>query len=109
MTEDGKSHNVIEEMKRLEVKIMGVSEMRWKGKGQSTIEEHTIYYSGNNDHHKNGVGIIVTNEIISYVKNFLPHSERVMMLQIAANPVDINIIHIYIYTYMRLHQIKTTR
>ena len=65
----GKIQNVVKEMIRLDVKIMGISETHWPSTGSCQIQEHMVYYSGNeNPTHRKGVGIMATKEI----KNFIP-------------------------------------
>jgi len=49
MYESGKSHNVVAEMKRLGIYILGVSETHWPGNGQCKVEDHAIYYSINTE------------------------------------------------------------
>jgi hypothetical protein len=39
MYQPGKLENVILEMKRLNIDVLGVSEMRWKGRNRITLEE----------------------------------------------------------------------
>lgn len=60
--EAGKLRNVIEEMKRLNVHIMGLSKIRWPGSGELQINDMTFYYSGTaNNAHRHGVGILVNS------------------------------------------------
>uniref|UniRef100_A0A8D8VC16 Craniofacial development protein 2 n=1 Tax=Cacopsylla melanoneura TaxID=428564 RepID=A0A8D8VC16_9HEMI len=99
MAAPGKIENTIEELKRLKIQIMGISEMRWCGAGQRHVDEYTIYYSGTtNDTAEYGVGIILEKRIAHCVTNFVPVSERILLIQINARPVNINIIQIYAYT-----------
>lgn len=92
----GKTHNIINEMKRMNINILGVSEVRWPSSGQVNIGDHTMYYAGNAEpHHYNGVAIIVDKESNKSVKNFIPLSDRAALLQIKAYPRDINIIQVY--------------
>lgn len=44
MAQAGKINNAIQEMGRMKIKIMGVSEMRWPGSGFYDINEHRVYY-----------------------------------------------------------------
>lgn len=96
MAQAGKINNAIQEMERMDIKIMGVSEMRWPGSGSCDISEHRVYYSGtSNGQYQSGVGCIVAKTVAECVTNFVPVSERVMLLQINALPVQLNIIQVY--------------
>ena len=67
--EGGKIHNVIQEMQRLEVNIMGLCETRWPDPGGKLIGQSKIYYSGNNEQqHRNGVAIIVHNQLHAHIR-----------------------------------------
>uniref|UniRef100_A0A8D8VHS4 Craniofacial development protein 2 n=2 Tax=Cacopsylla melanoneura TaxID=428564 RepID=A0A8D8VHS4_9HEMI len=96
LNQAGKVHNVIQEMTRMGIDILGICEMRWPGTGSINIQEHQIYYSGtDNDRHEKGVGVIVTKNMARCVTNFIPVSDRVMLLQMNARPVNINIVQVY--------------
>jgi cysteine sulfinate desulfinase/cysteine desulfurase-like protein len=61
--------NIVQnEMNRMGINILGVSEMKWTGSGHFKSLIHTVMYSGHDTHRKNGVGIIVTkpNTKITY-------------------------------------------
>lgn len=87
----GKGHNIIAEMKRMSINILGVREVRWSRTGQVNIDGQTMYYTGNDDsHHHNGVALIVNDKTNRSIKNFVPLSDRIALLQIKAVPKDIN-------------------
>lgn len=94
--EAGKLRNLLQEMDRLDISILGVCETRWPNNGHFTSQEYQIYYSGTNDEsHQNGVAVILKKSLAKSVKKFVPLSDRVMLVQLAAYPVNINIIQIY--------------
>uniref|UniRef100_A0A8D8UNP4 Craniofacial development protein 2 n=1 Tax=Cacopsylla melanoneura TaxID=428564 RepID=A0A8D8UNP4_9HEMI len=96
MYQQGKMENTLQEMTRTNTSILGISEMRWSGSGKQIEENHIIYYAGENSRqHKNGVGIILTKEIDRSVKTFTPISDRIILIQIEAKPVNLNIFQIY--------------
>ncbi|XP_039291048.1 craniofacial development protein 2-like [Nilaparvata lugens] len=96
MSQGGKVHNAIQEMTHMELSIMGVSEMRWPGSGSLNIQDHQVYYSGTDDgRHELGVGFIMTKEVAKCVDNVVPVSSRVILVQLKAKPVNINIIQVY--------------
>lgn len=92
----GKIHNVLQEMQRLEVNIMGLSETRWPDQGEMLFEQSKIYYSGNNEQqHRNGVAIVVHRNLKHLVTSFTPISDRVIMIRIKTTQRTLNIIQVY--------------
>ncbi|XP_055378335.1 craniofacial development protein 2-like [Condylostylus longicornis] len=94
--EAGKLANTIKEMKRLSTNVLGVSETWWPDVGEFHSEETKVYYSGNKStRHRQGVGIIVSKNVIKSVQQFIPFSDRALLLKINAKPISINIIQVY--------------
>ena len=58
----GKLEVVKQEMTRVNIDILGISELRWTGMGEFNSDDHYIYYSGQESLRRNGVAIIVTEE-----------------------------------------------
>ena len=48
-----------QEMARVNVNILGISELRWIGMGEFNSDEHSIYYCEQESLRRNGVAIIV--------------------------------------------------
>ena len=44
----GKLEVVKQEMARLNVDILGISDLKWTGKGEFNSDDHYIYYCGRN-------------------------------------------------------------
>ena len=55
----GKLEVVKQEMARVNVDILGISELRWTGMGEFNSDDHYIYYCGQESLRRNGVAIIV--------------------------------------------------
>ena len=55
----GKLEVVKQEMTRVNINILGVSELRWTVMGEFNSDDHYIYYSGQESLRRNGVAIIV--------------------------------------------------
>ena len=51
----GKLEMVKQEMARVNVDILGISELRWTGMGEFNWDDHCIYYCGQESLRRNGV------------------------------------------------------
>ena len=59
----GKLEVVKQEMARVNVNILGISELKWTGMGEFNSDDHHIYYCGQESHRRNGVAIIVKKRL----------------------------------------------
>ena len=54
---------VKQEMARLNVDILGISELKWTGMGEFNSDDHYIYYCGQESLRRNGVAITVNKRV----------------------------------------------
>ena len=59
----GKLEVVKQEMARVNINILGISELKWTGMGEFNSDDHYIYYCGQESLRRNGVDLIV-NKIV---------------------------------------------
>ena len=59
----GKLEMVKQEMARVNVDILGISELKWTGMGEFNSDNHYIYYCGQESFRRNGVAIIVNKGV----------------------------------------------
>ena len=59
----GKLEEVKQEMSRVNVDILGISELRWTGMGEFNSDDHYIYYCGQESLRRNGVAIMVNKRV----------------------------------------------
>ena len=59
----GKLEVVKEEMVRVNVDILGISELKWTGMGEFNSDGNYIYYCGQESLRRNGVAIIVNKSL----------------------------------------------
>ena len=59
----GKLEVVKEEMVRVNVDILGISELKWTGMGEFNSDDHSIYYCGQESLRRNGAVIIVKKRV----------------------------------------------
>ena len=53
---------VKQDMARLNISILEISELKWMGMGEFNSDDHYIYYCGQESLRKNGIVLIVTKE-----------------------------------------------
>ena len=58
----GKLEVVKQEMARVNIDILGISELKWTGMGEFNSDDHCIYYCGQESLRRNEVAIIVKKE-----------------------------------------------
>ena len=59
----GKLEVVKQEMARVNIDILGISELKWTGMGEFNPDDHYIYYCGQESLQRNGVAIMVNKRV----------------------------------------------
>ena len=59
----GKLEVVKQEMARVNVNILGISELKWSGMGEFNSDDHYIYYSREESLRRIGVAIVVNKRV----------------------------------------------
>ena len=59
----GKLEVVKQEMAKVNISILGISEIKWTGMGEFNSDDHYINYCGQESIRRNGVAIIVNNRV----------------------------------------------
>ena len=59
----GELEVVKQEMARVNLNILGISELKWTGMGEFNSDENYIYYFGQESLRRNGVDLIVHKKI----------------------------------------------
>ena len=54
---------VKQEMARVNINILGISELKWTGMGEFNSDDHYIYYCGQESLRRNGVAIMVNKRV----------------------------------------------
>ena len=74
--------------------ILGIAETHWTEEGKIIQENHTMIYSGG-ENHTNGVGIVMKNSVAKSMKGLWAISDRVIMMKLEAKPFNINVMQVY--------------
>ena len=73
LAQAGKSKNVQSEMNRLGINILDVSETRWPGSGQTTVDDYKFIYSeGDSGYHIKGLGIMMAKFVSKCLLGYWP-------------------------------------
>ena len=59
----GKLEVVKQEIARVNIDILGISELKWTGMGEFNSDDHFIYYCGQESLRRNGVAITVNKRV----------------------------------------------
>lgn len=78
---------------------MVIIEMRWPDNGQYIIEGHEVYhFKKENSQHIYGVRLIASRKLQEYIMNFIPVSDRILVIQLNGNPINIYMIQVFAFT-----------
>ena len=61
--DQGKLDVVSQKMARVNINILGISELKWTGMGKFISDDHYIYYYGQESLRRNGVVLIVNRRV----------------------------------------------
>ena len=91
----GKLAVVKQEMARVNINILGISELRWTGMGEFNSDDHYIYYCGQESLRRNGVAIIINKRVRNAVLGCNLKKERMISVRFQGKPFIITVIQAY--------------
>ena len=91
----GKLQVVKQEMARVNVDIVGISELKWSGMGEFNSDDNYIYYCGQESLRRNGVAIIVNKRVRNAVLGCNLKNERIISVRFQGKPFNITVIQVY--------------
>ena len=91
----GKLEVVKQEMARVNVDILGISELKWTGKGEFNSDDHYIYYCRQESLRSNEVAIIVNKRIQNAVLGCSLKNDRMISVLFQAKSFNIIVIEVY--------------
>ena len=92
--QSGKLDNVIQEMAEMKVGMSGLAETRWTNSIKFRNKGTTMVYSGGQEH-RNGVEIIMNDNIAQALLGCWPISDRIIIIKMQGKLFDRNIIKLY--------------
>ena len=94
----GKLEVVKQEMARVNIDILGISELKWTGMGEFNPDDHYIYYCGQESLRRNGVAIMVNQRVQNAVLGCNLKSDRMISVCLQGKPFNITVIPVYAAT-----------
>ena len=85
----GKLEVVTQEMARINIDILGMSELKRTSIGEFNSDDHYIYYCGQESHRRNGVALIVHKRVRNAVLGCSLKNNR--MISVCVQGIAINI------------------
>ena len=77
----GKLEVVKQGLARVNIDILGISELKWTGMGGFNSDDHYIYYCGQESLRRNGVAIMVNNRVRNAVLGCKLKNDRMISVR----------------------------
>ena len=90
----GKLEVVKHDMSRVNIDILGLSELKWTGMGEFNSDDHQINYCGQESLSRNGVAIIVKKRVQNAVLGCNIKNDRVISVCLPGKPFNITVIQV---------------
>ena len=91
----GKFEVVKQEMSRVNIDILGISEQKLTGMGEFNSDDHYIYYRGQESLRSNGVAIVVNERVQNAVLRCNLKNDRMISVHFQGKPFNITVIQVY--------------
>ena len=86
---------VKQEMARVNIDILGISEPIWTGMGEFNSDDHYIYYCRQESLRRNGVALIVNKRVQNAVLGCNLKNDRMISVRFQGKPFNITVIQVY--------------
>ena len=86
---------VKQEMARVSIDILGISELKWTGTGEFNSDEHYIYYCGQKSLRRNGAALTVNKRVQNIVPGYNVKNNRMVSVRFQGKPFKITVIQVY--------------
>ena len=82
-------------MARVNVDILGISELKWTGMGEFNLDDHYIYYCGQESLRRNGVAIIVNKRVRNAIFGCNLKNDKMISVHFQGKSFKITVIQVY--------------
>ena len=91
----GELEVVKQEMAKVNIDILGISELKWTGMGEFNSDDHYIYYCGQESLRGNGVAIVVNKRVQNAVIGCSLKNDRMISVHFQGKPFNVTVIQAY--------------
>ena len=91
----GKLEVVKQEMTRVNIDILRISELKWTGMDEFNSDDHYIYFCGQECLRRNGVAIIVNKRVQNAVLGCNLKNDRMISVRFQGKPFTLRVIQVY--------------
>ena len=91
----GKLEVVKQEMARVNIDILGTSELKWTGMGEFNSDDHYIYYRRQESLRRNGIAIMVNKRVQNAILECSLKNDRMISVHFQGKQFSVTIIHVY--------------
>ena len=90
----GKLEVVKQELARVNVDVLGISELKWTGMGEFNLDDHYIYYYGQESLRRNRVAIMVNKRFQNAVLGCNLKNDRMISVHFQGKPFNITVLQV---------------
>ena len=86
---------VKQEMARVNVDILGISELKWTGMSEFNSDDRYIYYCGQESLRRNGVAFMINKRVRNAVLGCNLKNDRMISVHFQGKPFNITVMQVY--------------
>ena len=79
----------------MNIDILGMGELKWTGMGKGNLDDHYIYYCGQESLRRTGVALIVNKRICNAVLGCNLKNDRMILVCFQGKPFNITVNQVY--------------
>ena len=87
-----------QEMARVNIDILGISELKWTGMSEFNSDNDCIYYCGQKSLRRNGLAVIVNKRVQNAILRCNLKNNRIISVHFQVKPFNITVIQVYVLT-----------
>ena len=83
-------------MARVNIDILGISELKWTRMDEFNSDDHYIYYCGQESLKRNGVALIVKKRVQNAVLGCNLKNDKIIFVCFQGKPFNITVVQVYV-------------